>query len=86
MVLVDLFMTGMSGIDAIAHMRQQSDISIIAMSGFRLRSSLEPIDYLGTAMQRGASMCIRKPFSPGQLIEAIDVSLAASPSAGVALQ
>ena len=71
-VLVDLFMTGMSGIDAIAHMRQQFDISIIAMSGFRLRSSLDPIDYFGAAMQRGASMCIRKPFSPRQLIEAID--------------
>ena len=85
-VLVDLFMTGMSGIDAIAHIRQQSGISIIAMSGFRLRSSLEPIDYFGTAMERGASLCIRKPFSPGQLIEAIDLSLAASPSAGVALQ
>ena len=85
-VLVDLFMTGMSGIDAIAHIRQQSEISIIAMSGFRLRSSLDPIDYFGTAIQRGASMCIRKPFSPRQLVEAIDSSVAASPSAEVALQ
>lgn len=85
-VLVDLFMTGMSGIDAIAHIRRQSEISIVAMSGFRLRSSLDPIDYFGTAMQRGASMCIRKPFSPRQLIEAIDLSVAASPLAGAALQ
>jgi CheY-like chemotaxis protein len=85
-VLVDLFMTGMSGIDAIAHIRQQSGISIIAMSGFRLRSSLDPIDYFGTAMQRGASTCIQKPFSPRQLIEAIDSSVAASPSAGAVLQ
>ena len=85
-VLVDLFMTGMSGIDAIAHIRQQSGISIIAMSGFRLRSSLDPIDYFGTAMQRGASTWIQKPFSPRQLIEAIDLSVAASPLAGAALQ
>jgi CheY-like chemotaxis protein len=85
-VLVDLFMTGMSGIDAIAHIRQQSEISIIAMSGFRLRSSLDPIDYFSTAIQRGASTCIRKPFSPRQLIEAIDFSVAASPLAGAALQ
>jgi CheY-like chemotaxis protein len=85
-VLVDLFLTGMSGIDAIAHMRQLSEISIIAMSGFRLRSSLDPIDHFGTAMQRGASTCIRKPFSPRQLIEAIDSSVAGSPLAGVALQ
>jgi CheY-like chemotaxis protein len=85
-VLVDLFLTGMSGIDAIAHMRQQSGISIIAMSGFRLRSSLDPIDYFGTAMQRGASTCIRKPFCPRQLIEAIHSSVAASPAAAMALQ
>src|SRR3954466_12352504 len=84
--LVDLFMNGMSGIDAIAHMRQQFDISIIAMSGFRLRSSLDPIDYFGTAIQRGASMCIQKPFSPRELVEAIDSSVAASPVAEAALQ
>jgi CheY-like chemotaxis protein len=85
-VLIDLFMTGMSGIEAIAHIRQRSAIPIIAMSGFRLRSSLDPIDYLGTAAQRGASMCIRKPFSPQQLIEAIGRSVASAASAGVTVQ
>jgi len=85
-VLVDLFMSGMSGIDAIAHIRQQSGISIIAMSGFRLRSSLESFDYFGAAMQRGASTCIRKPFSPRQLIEAIDSCVVAPSLARAVLQ
>ena len=74
-VLVDLFMPGMSGLDAISHIRRQSGVPIIAMSGFRLRDSANSIDYLGMAMQRGASTCIRKPFAPKQLIEAIDRTL-----------
>src|SRR5260370_39400550 len=49
-VLVDLFMPGMSGLDAITHIRRGSTIPIIAMSGFRLRKSLNSLDYLGMAM------------------------------------
>ncbi|MGJ5180134.1 response regulator [Bradyrhizobium oligotrophicum] len=85
-VLVDLFMSGMSGLDAIGYIRQRSAVPIIAMSGFRLRSSLEPIDYLDSALQRGASCCIRKPFSSHQLIEAIDLSLASAADPGVSLR
>jgi CheY-like chemotaxis protein len=82
-VLVDLFMPGMSGLNAIKHIRRQSGMPIIAMSGFRLRDSVNSIDYLGMAMQRGASAYIRKPFSPQQLIEAIDRSvLLAMPTTG----
>jgi DNA-binding NtrC family response regulator len=79
-VLVDLFMPGMSGIDAIAHIRRVSEIPIIAMSGFRLRNSENSIDYLGMAMQRGASTSIRKPFTSQQLIEAINRSLNSPPA------
>jgi CheY-like chemotaxis protein len=74
-VLVDVFMPGMSGLDAIAHIRRGSPIPIIAMSGFRLRSSLNSVDYLGMAMQCGASAYLCKPFAPKQLIEAVDRSL-----------
>jgi DNA-binding NtrC family response regulator len=74
-VLVDLFMPGLNGLDAIAHIRRGSSIPIIAMSGFRLRNSSDSIDYLGMAMQRGASTFIRKPFAPSQLVEAIDRSI-----------
>lgn len=79
-VLVDLFMPGMSGLDAISHIRRQSGVPIVAMSGFRLRDTANSIDYLGMAMQRGASTCIRKPFTSQQLIEAIGRSLIRCPA------
>ncbi|MGY3452148.1 response regulator [Bradyrhizobium sp. USDA 4353] len=85
-VLVDLFMTGMSGLDAITYIRQQSAVPIVAMSGFRLRSSLEPVDYLGAAMERGASRYLRKPFSSHELIEAIDLSLSPDAHSGALLR
>jgi CheY-like chemotaxis protein len=78
-VIVDLFMPGMSGLDTIAHIRRGSAIPIIAMSGFRLRNSLNSFDYLSMAVQRGASAFIRKPFTPLQLIETIDRSVNTTP-------
>ena len=75
-VMVDLFMPGMNGLDTIARIRSQSAVPIIAMSGFRLRNSLDPDqDFLGMAMLQGATISLRKPFSPPQLIAAIDRSL-----------
>lgn len=79
-VLIDLFMPGMSGLDAIAHIRRKSEIPIIAMSGFWLRNSLNSRDYFSMAIERGASTSIRKPFAPQQLIEAIRCSLTSAPS------
>ena len=75
-VMIDLFMPGMSGLDTIARIRNESAVSIIAMSGFCLRNSRDADqDYLGMAKRRGATTSLRKPFSPLQLISAIDRSL-----------
>jgi CheY-like chemotaxis protein len=75
-VMVDLFMPGMDGLDTITRIRSESAVPIIAMSGFRLRNSLGPDqDFLGMAKLRGATISLRKPFSPPQLIAAIDRSL-----------
>jgi CheY-like chemotaxis protein len=74
--MVDLFMPGMNGLDTITRIRNQSAVPIIAMSGFRLRNSLDPDqDFLGMAKLRGATISLRKPFSPPQLVAAIDRSL-----------
>jgi DNA-binding NtrC family response regulator len=81
--VVDLFLPGMSGLDTIEHIRRRSAIPIVAMSGFRLRNSLNAIDYASMAMQRGASRFIRKPFAPQQLVEAIDSSINAASSIGL---
>jgi hypothetical protein len=62
-------------------------VPIIAMSGFRLRNSLDPDqDFLGMAMLRGATISLRKPFSPPQLVAAIDRSLGLGYSTGGSAQ
>src|ERR1700732_55588 len=66
-VMVDLFMPGMNGLDTITRIRSKSAVPIIAMSGFRLRNSLDPEqDFLGMAMLRGATTYLRKTLSPPQ--------------------
>jgi CheY-like chemotaxis protein len=80
-VIVDLFMPGMNGLDTITRIRSESLVPIIAMSGFGLRNSRDAAqDYLGMAILRGATISLRKPFSPPQLIEAIGQSRMASPA------
>ena len=74
-VMVDVFMPGLSGLNTIEYIRRALPIPIIAMSGFRLRNSAEAVDYLGMAAQRGATLCMRKPFKPSQLIEAVESSI-----------
>jgi DNA-binding NtrC family response regulator len=72
-VVVDIFMPGMDGLDTIERIRQQApNIPIVAMTGFRFRPSM---DFLGLAIQRGATSSVRKPFTPQQLINAINTSL-----------
>jgi CheY-like chemotaxis protein len=87
LVMVDLFMPGMNGLDTIARIRSRSAVPIIAMSGFRLRNSLDSDqDFLGMAMLRGATISLRKPFSPPQLVAAIDRSLGLVPSTEKTIQ
>jgi CheY-like chemotaxis protein len=73
-VMVDIFMPGLNGLDAIEHIRRTSPVPIIAMSGYRLRSPAGSAGYLDVAARRGATSCIRKPFTSDQLIEAVERS------------
>jgi CheY-like chemotaxis protein len=82
-VMIDLFMPGMNGFDTITRIRSESKVPIIAMSGFRLRNSLDADqDFLGMAILRGATSSLCKPFSPPQLVAAIDRSLSLVSSRG----
>jgi DNA-binding response OmpR family regulator len=86
-VMVDLFMPGMNGLDTITRIRSKSAVPIIAMSGFRLRNSLDPDqDFLGMAILCGATTSLRKPFSPPQLVAAIDRGLGLASSAERTMQ
>src|ERR1700682_2363089 len=70
-VMVDIFMPGMDGLETIKAFRKRAPTTpIVAMSGFRFCSSrvvLAP-DFLGMAIKLGAACCLRKPFRPEQLM------------------
>jgi CheY-like chemotaxis protein len=86
-VMVDLFMPGLNGLDTIMRIRSESEVPIIAMSGFSLRNSLDADqDFLGMAMLRGATISLRKPFSPPQLVAAINRSLGLASSTEDSIQ
>ena len=84
-VLVDIFMPGMDGLETIKCFRERAPaMPIIAMSGLRFRNfGMAPApDFLGMAAKLGATYCLQKPFNPAQLMAAINVSLSARGSVG----
>jgi CheY-like chemotaxis protein len=72
LVMLDLFMPGLNGLDVLDHIRRDFLVPVIVMSGFRLRSSVQSTDYLVMAAERGATLCMRKPFTAPELIEAVE--------------
>jgi CheY-like chemotaxis protein len=72
-VMVDIFMPGMNGLETIKDIRKTApDLPIVAMSGFRFRNSGIPMpDFLKIAADLGATYCLSKPFRPQQLFDAI---------------
>lgn len=83
-VMLDIFMPGLCGLDGLDHIRRDSSIPVIAMSGFRLQSSADRVDYLAMAAQRGATLCMRKPFTAAELIKAVDWTYSLqNPNAGL---
>ena len=72
-VIVDIVMPGMDGLETIAILRQDApDVSIIAMSGYAFGSGLTETDFFRSAMERGATCCLHKPFTREQLLDAIE--------------
>jgi CheY-like chemotaxis protein len=83
-VMVDIFMPGMDGLETIKGFRERSPtIPIVAMSGFRFRNSKACApNYLEIAAKLGATFCLRKPFTPEQLMVAINSGLDPAPPRG----
>jgi DNA-binding response OmpR family regulator len=77
LAIVDIFMPGTNGLVTIAGFRRLAPkMRILAMSGFRFRDSMTPgLDFLSMAIEAGATVCLRKPFAPRQLIAAVHASL-----------
>ena len=74
-VLLDVFMPGLSGLNAIEYIRREWTVPIIAMSGFSLRNLDKTPDHLVMAERCGATLCMRKPFKSRDLIEAVEWSV-----------
>ena len=69
LVVTDLFMPEMDGIEVIAALRRQfPGVRIVAMSG------RPGVDYLAVAKELGAARILRKPFAMDALLSAIDAA------------
>jgi DNA-binding response OmpR family regulator len=67
LVVTDLFMPEMDGIEVIATLRRQfPGVKIVAMSG------RPGVDYLKVARELGAARILRKPFAMDELLSAVD--------------
>jgi CheY-like chemotaxis protein len=72
LVIVDIFMPGMNGLETIDILRQDApDVPIIVMSGYAAGSGATGPDFFREAVDRGATCCLRKPFSRDQLVDAV---------------
>jgi len=73
LVIIDIVMPGMDGLETISVLRQDApDLPIIVMSGYGAGSGATGPDFFRTAVERGATCCLRKPFTRDQLIDAIE--------------
>jgi CheY-like chemotaxis protein len=72
LVIVDIFMPGMNGLETIDILRQDApEVPIIVMSGYAAGSGATGPDFFREAVDRGATCCLRKPFTRDQLVDAI---------------
>ena len=72
LIVVDIFMPGMNGLETIKVFHTDAPaVPIIAMSGYASGSGFVDPDFFRTAMDYGATCCLRKPFRREQLLDAI---------------
>jgi CheY-like chemotaxis protein len=72
-IIVDIFMPEMNGLETIKVFRSNAPrVPIIAMSGYAAGSGFVDNDFFCTAMDYGATCCLRKPFSREQVLDAIE--------------
>jgi CheY-like chemotaxis protein len=77
-MIVDIFMPHMRGFESIRIFHERApSVPLIAMSGYAFANLDTPApDFLRMALELGATRCLRKPFTPGALLTAINGCLA----------
>jgi CheY-like chemotaxis protein len=76
-MLVDIFMPHMRGFEAIRVFHERApQVPLIAMSGYAFGSFDTPSpDFFRMTLELGASLCLRKPFTPSALLAAVNECL-----------
>jgi CheY-like chemotaxis protein len=77
-MLVDIFMPHMRGFESTRVFNERAPtIPLIAMSGYAFASFDSPSpDFLRMTLELGATVCLRKPFTPNALLAAVNECLA----------
>jgi CheY-like chemotaxis protein len=83
LLIVDIFMPGMDGLETIKALRDcVPDVPIIAISGFVFRQARRSApDFLSMATKLGATMSLRKPIRPRDLLSAVEACIGRSVTA-----
>lgn len=80
-IIVDIFMPEMNGLETIKVFRENAPgVPIVAMSGYAAGSGFVDNDFFRSAMEFGATCCLRKPFTREQLLDTIAFCRAATSS------
>ena len=77
LAIVDIYMPGMDGIKVIKEMRSRHGaLPIVAMSGVQIGVSEHTVlDHLSKVPGLSDVVCLRKPFRPHELLEAVQSAL-----------
>ncbi|CAN5197582.1 response regulator [soil metagenome] len=78
LMIVDIFMPHMRGFESVRVFHQSAPTTpLVAISGYVFAENTSPVpDFLRMALELGASRCLRKPFTPKQLMQVVDACLA----------
>jgi DNA-binding response OmpR family regulator len=80
-VLLDVGLPGVSGLDVLAHSRALATPPIVIMM-----TADDTPETLLAAVRRQAYRYLRKPFAPGAIVEVIDEAIARPPSAALSIE
>ena len=80
-VLLDIGLPGLSGLDVLAHARAAASPPIVVMM-----TADDTPETLLAAVRRQAYRFLRKPFPPSAIVEVIDDAIATAPSAAMSIE
>jgi DNA-binding response OmpR family regulator len=80
-VLLDIGLPGLSGLDVLAHARASASPPIVIMM-----TADDTPETLLVAIRRQAYRYLRKPFAPSAIVEAVDEAIARAPSAAMSIE